>query len=527
MPYFVSNPDVQVVSVTGSVNVVQSGSFILSGTTTVTGSVGITGPVLANITGTVNVAVQTLPNITGSVNVTNAVLNVTGSVLAYPTGTQTVAGTVTAVITGTLQTTGSVAVNNIVTVTGSVLALPTGTQTVAGTVTAVITGTLQTTGSIAVNNTVAVSGSFGLQDTSGRQVIVGPVPSGSTAQGAPVVVAGIDNAGGVRTLLTDTAGRAFVSASVTGSIAVNNIVVVTGSMSITSLSGSYGGQIEGRSANGSGAISNPVAVAGLSGSTTLTIAVDSLGRIITAPAGSTSPTAGFIYGGVATSGATQIKVEATTYTEMTGSVQRSIVSTSANDTNTAGTGARKVKITYFKSDYSGPYTEIVNLNGTTAVNTTATDICFIERMDVTEVGSNGSNVGTINLKSMTAGNGVTIGSIAVATFVATAGDNQTLWCHHYIASGKTCYITSVTTTHNNNTSLGSGGTFHLKSQLSGANKVDVQVTDFIHQFGQDSSTPRNYGTPITIAGPARLTGYVLPDAALTVNYFFSFDFYEQ
>jgi hypothetical protein len=255
-------------------------------------------------------------------------------------------------------------------------------------------------------------------------------------------------------------------------------------------------------------------------------AFDDSGRLIVAPAGATAATRGFVFGAKPYSGSTQVSVEATTYTEQTSNAQRSIVSASANDTS-AGTGARTVKITYLKVDGTGPFEETVTMNGTSAVNTTATDICFIEKMEVVTVGSTGTNAGIISLKASTGGGGATIGSIGTGS-LAAGGDGRTLWAHHYVPAGKVAHITSVTTGHGLNTSQGSGAVFHLKSLPIGvSNAIEQQISDFIHQYGQASSTPRLYGTAIDVEGPARITAFLLPDAALTVVYLCSFDFFED
>ena len=120
---------------------------------------------------------------------------------------------------------------------------------------------------------------------------------------------------------------------------------------------------------------------------------------------------------------------ASAYTEQSSNAQRSLVSSDATDAS-ASTGARTVRITYYDASMVGPFTETVTMNGTTPVNTVATDICFIEKLEVVTAGSNGGNAGTISLMSATAGGGVTVGTIVV-------GDNETNWCHHYVPSGKT------------------------------------------------------------------------------------------
>lgn len=77
--------------------------------------------------------------------------------------------------------------------------------------------------------------------------------------------------------------------------------------------------------------------------------------------------------------------------------QTTVVSSSVDD-SVSGTGAQKVKITYLNTSWQ-LNEEIVSMNGTTTVNTVATNISAIERFDVFQVGSNNFNVGNITLKS--------------------------------------------------------------------------------------------------------------------------------
>lgn len=238
--------------------------------------------------------------------------------------------------------------------------------------------------------------------------------------------------------------------------------------------------------------------------------------VSTAPSNATP---GISQGYVATTALTKVAMRATVYTEQTSNAQRSVVSGSASDTS-AGTGARTVKFVYYDSTGAGPFTETVTLNGTTAVNTVATDICFIEEMEVVTVGSGGSNVGIISLKAATGGGGATIGSIAV-------GDNVTYWAHHYVPTSKAAYITSLWVGHNG-TVVGSGGLFVLQAQVIGvANAVDASIAGFTRLYGQSSTISRNYGTAIKVMGPARIVMYVTPESSSALIYRGAFDFYDQ
>jgi len=241
--------------------------------------------------------------------------------------------------------------------------------------------------------------------------------------------------------------------------------------------------------------------------------------LITATAGSGEDSAaGFVFGDITTSVIALAAVARTAYTEQSANAQRSFVSSSAND-SAAETGARTLKVTYLDYLGDGPYVEVVTLNGTTPVDTVALNICFIERIEVVTVGSTGSNVGTISLKAAVAGGGATIGTIAPT-------DQQTFWAHHYVPRNKIGHITTLWAGHNG-TTVGSGGVFVIKRRRIGvSDAADVQVTDSFRLYGQSSSTQRNYGTPISVQGPAFLRVWVLPETASSIIYRSSFDIYD-
>lgn len=155
----------------------------------------------------------------------------------------------------------------------------------------------------------------------------------------------------------------------------------------------------------------------------------------------TGVSAGGLLLGGGTAGTQQV-VRATAYNEPAAAAQRSIASSSANDSS-GGTGARTVVLHYFDGTGAGPFTETLTLNGTTAVNTVASNIRFIEKMEVATVGSGGSNAGTITLYGSTGGTGGTVGTIGVGSLLPGVGDNRTRWAHHYIATdwvGKTAVL---------------------------------------------------------------------------------------
>lgn len=284
--------------------------------------------------------------------------------------------------------------------------------------------------------------------------------------------------------------------------------------------GSPTGGASGTSSTLAGAIFNGT-LPSLTDGQQVSLQVDSNGRLITNASILPTTAAKFSFGDVATAATTADQVvRRTTYTEQTTNATRSIASASANDT-AAGTGARTVVITYLDQTGAGPFTTTVTLNGTSYVNTSVNDICFIEHIKVATVGSGGSNAGVLTLKAGTGGGGATIGTI-------NAGNNQTFWAHHYVPTGKTSYISGFSV-NNSSTVTGAGAVFILRAQNpTSTNSPNVQISDFNRLYGQASSTnTRTYLSPIQVAGPARITAYVTPESSTSITQRASFDYIDN
>jgi hypothetical protein len=112
-----------------------------------------------------------------------------------------------------------------------------------------------------------------------------------------------------------------------------------------------------------------------------------------------------------------------------GGIQMSVVSSSANDT-LAGTGAQKVHIHYLDASYV-KHEEVISTNGTTPVNTVATNILRINGLHVVQAGTGGTSAGNISLTSV--GGATTYGYIE-------AGYNTARQAIYTIPAGKTGYI---------------------------------------------------------------------------------------
>lgn len=199
-------------------------------------------------------------------------------------------------------------------------------------------------------------------------------------------------------------------------------------------------------------------------------------------------TTGRVQGYVGTAATSGVAVRATAYTAQGTNSQRSVKSTSVNDTS-AGTGAQTVTINYLDTSFVS-HSEIVTLNGTTAVNTVGTNIAFIENMQVSQVGSGGGNAGTIQLFTAVAAGGSIWATIAT-------GDNQTFWAHHYVPAGVTCYIIAMTT----GSTLVAGQTNinHFGNPLS-ANIPELQIgVTIVH--GGSGTWDHTYQVPLAVPGP--------------------------
>jgi hypothetical protein len=235
--------------------------------------------------------------------------------------------------------------------------------------------------------------------------------------------------------------------------------------------------------------------------------------ITTAPS---SAIPGFATGNVTVSSTSITAVLETVYIEQSSNFTGSIISSSSNDTST-GTGARTIVIIYYDQTGAGPYTETVTLNGTTAVNLVNTNHCFIEKMIVVTVGSGGVNAGNISLYSGLGGTGTLVGSI-------NASENITFWCHHYVPTGKSCYVTDIT----GGIRGSKNASFWLRSlPIPEANQAEVQITDTLRLATAAPSIVRVYRTPIKVVGPARIQAYITSDGTSTTTFFTSFTYYDQ
>lgn len=219
---------------------------------------------------------------------------------------------------------------------------------------------------------------------------------------------------------------------------------------------------------------------------------------------------GIVSGYVGTSATTTVAVRASTYTELGSAQQLQMVSSSASDAS-AGTGSRTVRITWFDGSMNGPYVEDVTLNGTTAVNTVATTMRFIEKIETLTVGSNGTNVGTLTLRTLAS---VTVGTVPV-------GDGVTHWGHHYVAAGKRFFLRRFMV----GTQGVSGNLFIRRIFPLTAAAFDQQVGGIFRVITAQPTQVYDVDN-VNVLGPAKVHLWYRPDAVTANTTYASMTYYE-
>lgn len=231
--------------------------------------------------------------------------------------------------------------------------------------------------------------------------------------------------------------------------------------------------------------------------------------------GDGTATAGHVTGYVAATTVAIITVRASTYVAQTSAAQRSVKSSSALDNGvTPNTGARTIVITYLNNNMEVKQ-DTITLNGTAAVNTTATDIQFIEKIVCATTGVDVTNDGNIQLFTGLAGTGSVMAQI-------NTGDSQTFYAHHYVPTGVTCYILKAEGAG----TLTTGRSFLHRTgdpRLPGTLPL-LQIGDItVHSAGFEED--HEYHVPLVIPGPDLIIAKEFPVTANASNIAYaSFDY---
>jgi hypothetical protein len=318
--------------------------------------------------------------------------------------------------------------------------------------------------------------------------------------------------------------------AVIGALSANqtvNLAQVGGSAVATQAAGEQKVAAEGTAAAGAAVAGNPVMAGASDGTNAQRVASDTNGVLYTATLAEAAlrgrianAQAGPITGFVATNATTEVAVRETAYTEQSSNAQRSFTSGSANDTS-AGTGARTIRLTYYSISagvVTGPFTEDVTMNGTTAVNTSSTTICFVEKIEVLTAGSGGVNAGVITMFAAVAAGGGAVASIAV-------GKRRTNYAHHYVANGRTCFITDASMY--STAASSQQPVFNARSlDYSVTNAAERFVADNMAANGSVSSKQFQFPTPRKVSQNSRVLFYVTPSNGTAQNQGFEASFYE-
>lgn len=161
-------------------------------------------------------------------------------------------------------------------------------------------------------------------------------------------------------------------------------------------------------------------------------------------------------------------------------------------TGADGTGIRQVRIDYLDSATGARASESVDLNGTTAVTTTATSITTILGISATEVGSGMGAAGTVSITNV--GNTVTYASIA-------AGSNQAFFADYSVPTRHQAHITAI------HASASTALTIRVRSDVNPATGEVVANGNFVLGQFKASTTPATF-SPIVPLGPIPATGRV-------------------
>ena len=180
--------------------------------------------------------------------------------------------------------------------------------------------------------------------------------------------------------------------------------------------------------------------------------------------------------------------------------QMRLVSSSANDT-VAGTGIRKIRLTYLNMHYQSVGITI-DLNGTTPVLTLPTDIIRVNFMRAAEVGSGGKAAGNISLTNVAG---------TVTYSYIQAGLNLARQAVFTVPDGYAGYVNHW------QVSSGSSGNHFCQAFLLATSRDGILVPGVF--LGQDEQGTQNNGIvinlpiPIPIAARADLKIAAISDAS--------------
>lgn len=188
-------------------------------------------------------------------------------------------------------------------------------------------------------------------------------------------------------------------------------------------------------------------------------------------------------------GATQYDMwyAASTHSQPATAIQVEVLSSDNTQDKAAGTGALTVKLWYLTTAFVEK-TEVITMNGTTVVPSVGTDIFRIQALRVESTGTNGSPIGNITLRTVSAG--------ATHAYIA-AGSNNAYLANYTVPVGYTLLIDTIHVDSTAATLAASYAKFTLKGfycEMCQA-KVSVEL-DEISLISQQEPVVMNLRTPL-------------------------------
>lgn len=211
-------------------------------------------------------------------------------------------------------------------------------------------------------------------------------------------------------------------------------------------------------------------------------------------------------------------IRASLWSDPGSGAQRSLKSSAQADGAGPQSGLLSVRVRYYRGDASGPFEEIVNLSGTSAVAMAETNLRFVESIEGLTVGSNAVAVGNVDLMSAVNGSGSVLARI-------NAGENRTFFAHHFVPSGKKLSLLSVSVGIKGAVSGGRLLTRFQNPMISNSTELDVGDTPRAVGNGVHVIVP--YQAPIVLNGPGLLTLWAHPDVATAATWYASLSFFDR
>lgn len=175
------------------------------------------------------------------------------------------------------------------------------------------------------------------------------------------------------------------------------------------------------------------------------------------------------------------------YVFPTSDMQMEVISGSSDD-STDAVGAQEMTIKYLDAAFAEK-TEVVQMKGTAATNTVATDIYRINSFRVTKAGSSAKAVGAISLRS--------VGGAATYSYIA-AGYTRARNSVYTVPASKTLYIISAALGYAYAASQTHYGRLWVRANQNEGVRVANIYYPFVECISQNGTIPLTFESPLKI-----------------------------